>query len=313
VNQGFIQFPREFESDPFWRSLTSQWQRVFIFILFRLSYKEQGFYVGDKLFKILPGQYATSERRFVDDFNSTCPKSDHISRGSWQRFQRDLKTCHILDHIILGTSIHKITVLTIIHPVLCKQFEKKSGPQEKTKSGPHFEPQSSHIQTTHKESKESEDSSLSFKKENEKEKSESQKIISPSFSDLHQEEIFEGISVYAKSIGFPIDDSVLVRWVKDFGEELLTNSLTELVNKNTKKTFQGNHEAYLESVLGAKMNFKKNLEFIMAFKDKNNIEYLTITKQYCYFEPGQEYLFKLNHERFKECIEEKYQRIKNYK
>jgi hypothetical protein len=306
MEQGFIQLPREFESDPFWRSLTSQWQRVFIFILFKLAYKEHDFYVGTKLFKILPGQYATSERRFVDDFNSTCPKSDHISRTSLRRFQRDLKTLHILDHIILGTSVHTITLITLTHPVLCKQFERNSGPQEKMHSGPHSGPHSNRIRTTHKENEECKDYSSTFKKENEKEKRDDQKIISLSFSSLKEEEIFEGVSAYASSLGFPIDENVLIRWISNFGEGLIKESLGQLIKK---KDFKGNHEAYLETILGNKLNFNKNLSLAEVVKEHHSWEGLIITKQYCYVELGNEYMFKWPHERFRAELEKKFNRI----
>ena len=153
------------------------------------------------------------------------------------------------------------------------------------------------------------DLSSSSKKENEKEKSD-QKIISLSFSDIKEKEIFEGISIYASSLGFALQENVLIRWIENFDEEFIKQALAQLIKKNSKKSFEGNHEAYLETIIQEKHNFKMNLDLANRVKENAHWEELVITKQYCYIELGNEFMFKWPHEQFKECLKEKFNRMR---
>jgi len=150
---------------------------------------------------------------------------------------------------------------------------------------------------------------LFVRKENEKRKEPVRSIRSSdrivSFPSLQKEEkvkeILEVCSCYQLDIG----DKSIQRWLERFGQEMITELLSSLIDKKAKVR---NHEAWMEKSLQATLNFEKNKQFISLFISKHNITYIIMTKNYCRdVETENDYQFSLPHEQFVEMITRKHE------
>lgn len=294
-NHGHINLSRIFEEEPF-RDYSAKELRLVIYLIFRLRWQNEpaSFFLGDKEFFIQKGQYAVTQRRLTDEYNSTCKnKKDRYDRATLWRFMRVLKMNHALNHEIFSHLNQESTIISALHPEVCKFFQINDEPRTLNQNEPQLEQEMNHSVITN-------NSSRSFKKENVKKKK--SKIISFSFSSTKEEEDFQIIKMYSEERNLNISDQDIKNWLKKY-ESLVGETFSEMI-----KSPKTNPSGWMQRVLQAKYNFNLNVSFVNNFRNEKKWSSLTITKLYCRDEMnGKDYYFKMPHENFVEEIQRNFE------
>ena len=293
-DEGFIKLPRSLLVSDDWRGLTSKHQRLFLYILERVQYSPKIYKHNGIDIPVAAGQFCTTFRRFVVEFNQTVKfKDEKIDLPFLQRavskFARISGAIH--------ESIHGISRITIVYPELYEHFKLINDTASDTESiQDRYTNEERKKERCLKETidgaKALDSSPLNLEIEEEKKKAPSahKPTNQPKFTEekqKHFEILWKFISEHGMAEGQTpnrkpgIKEKDLITWVSKFDASEIIECLKMTLKAVPSKTWPGYVSMLLKNRIPKKeADSAKGRKLVEGVIKKNNMKHIDLKKDY---------------------------------